>query len=369
MIFCSNPYEQFKSKKQQILKAIQKVCNSNNYILGKEVINFEKKFSKYIGSKFCIGVANGTDAIELTLLAIGIKPGDEVITVSHTALATVSGIISAGATPVLLDIRSDDYNIDTKNIEKNINKNTKAIIAVHLYGHSSDILVIKKICRKYKIKLIEDVSQAHGGKFNKKLLGSFGDFSTFSFYPTKNLGAIGDGGAICLNNVKFYQKLKSIREYGWNKNRKAYYFGKNSRLDEIQASILLEKLKYLDLDVKKRNIVARIYFKLLKNNKFIILPSIRDNVYHAFHLFVIKVKNRKKLLSYLNKNNIFPGIHYSIPIHQQPAYKKYIKCYKKLKITEAVSKSVISLPMYPELERKKIFNVARLINEFYKKKK
>ena len=270
--FFSNPTAQYTSKKKEINYAIKKVLNSSNYILGKNVKKFENDFSNFIGTKYSIGVANGTDAIEIALKAINISKGDEVISVAHTALASIAGIILAGAKPVLVDVNKDDFTIKVEDIKKNINKKTKAILVVHIYGQSANMDAIIKLSKKYNIKVIEDVSQAHGGKYKNKFLGSFGDLSTFSFYPTKNLGAIGDAGAICTNNLKFAEKIKKIRErYGWNKKRLADIDGRNSRLDEIQAAILRIKLKYLKTDIKKDRISLVSIKKLLKIKMLFIL--------------------------------------------------------------------------------------------------
>ena len=364
-ILCSNPLAQFHSKKKLIKKILYKVLDSPNYILGKNVESFEKKFSNFIGTKYAVGVGNGTDAIEISLRILNIGKGDEVITVSHTALATVSAIISSGATPVLVDVDEDKYTINIDLIEKNITKKTKAIVLVHIYGQSADIDKILKICKKNKLKLIEDVSQAHGGKWQNKNLGSFGDLSTFSFYPTKNLGAIGDGGIICTNKKQFYQKARQIREYGWNKKRVASISGRNSRLDEIQAAILIIKLKFLKKDTKKRQNIAKIYKNEI-NAKEVSHPYVTSYNNHAFHLYVVKVKRRKSLLNYLKKKNIFCGIHYPYPIHLQPGYKNNIIKKYELKITEQLSKQIISLPIYPELSLNKIKRISKLINNFYK---
>ena len=363
-IICSNPYEQFRSKKKAIYASVKKVLNSSNYILGKNVQDFEKKFSNFIGVKYGVGVANGTDAIEIALKSLNIGMGDEVITVSHTALATVSAIILTGAKPVLVDIDEDKFTINVDLIEKNISKKTKALLLVHIYGQSANLENIIKICKKNKIKLIEDVSQAHGGRWNNKYLGSYGDLSTFSFYPTKNLGAIGDAGFICTNNRKLFDRARQIREYGWNKKRIANISGRNSRLDEIQAAILNSKLKFLKQDTVKRQVIAKKYHNEIIC-KEVNHPKVLDYENHAFHLYVIKVKKRDLLNKYLRKNNIFCGIHYLIPIHQQPGYKSKIKINNRLKITEKVSKNILSLPIYPELSINKVKKISILINNFY----
>lgn len=362
--FFSSPISQYKSKKKEIDYAIKKVLISPKYILGENVTKFENDFANFIGTKYAVGVANGTDAIEIALKAIGITKGDEVISVSHTALASIAGIISSGAKPVLVDVNEEDFTIKVDEIEKNINKKTKAILVVHIYGQSAKMDEIIKLSKKHGIKVIEDVSQAHGGKFNNKYLGSIGDISTFSFYPTKNLGAIGDGGAVCTNKLKIAEKIKKIREYGWNKNRVADIDGRNSRLDEIQAAILRIKLKYLKSDTKKRQNIAKIYKSSISNNN-VIHPKIFKLEDHAFHLYVVKTKKRNLLLKFLRDNQIVCGIHYSTPIHLQPGYKKKIIIRNKLSNTEKLSKEIISLPIYPELKISKVKKICKLINYYF----
>ncbi len=364
MILCANPKYQFKSKKKEIILALKKTLDSNKYVLGDNVDRFEKEFANYIGVKFSAGVANGTDALELGLKALNIGWGHEVITVSHTALATVSAICSVGASPVLVDIKEDNYLINENLVKKKITSKTKAIICVHLYGQTANLEKLKKICKEKKIYLIEDVSQAHGVLYKNKRAGSYGVISTFSFYPTKNLGAIGDGGMVCSNNRSIIGNIKKIREYGWNKNRISNIRGRNSRLDELQASILRVKLKYLDIDNNKRKLIAKKYLETL-NSKKINLPNVINFNEHIFHLFVIRVKRRSKLIKFLNEKKIYPGIHYARPIHLQPAYKKILKKKEHLPITELVSKEILSLPIYPELSIKNVIKIAKTINNFF----
>jgi dTDP-4-amino-4,6-dideoxygalactose transaminase len=363
MIYTAKPNAQFNSYKKKIEKSILRVLNSKKYILGNEVKNLEKEFSRYIGTKFAIGVANGTDALELALKALNIGIGDEVITVAHTAVATVSAIRSVGADPVIVDINSDTYTIDCSQIKRNITKKTKAIIPVHIYGQSVEMDKIQKICKQNKIFLIEDVSQAHGAKFKKKKLGSFGDIACFSCYPTKNLGAIGDAGLITTNSNKYYSKIKMLREYGWANKYISSIEGRNSRLDEIQASILRIKLKNLDQDNLKRIKIAEFYNKNLDKNKYS-LPFVPKNNYHVFHLYVIKTNNRNKLLKYLKLNGVFAGIHYPKPIHLQKAYYKKIKTSSNLKNTEFVCNKILSLPIYPELTMREQRKIVSLLNKF-----
>ncbi len=363
MTLVSKPIEQFKSHKKNILDSIKKTLDSGQYILGKNVLKFEKNFANYIGAKYAVGVANGTDGIELALRSLDIGVGDEVITVSHTAMATVSAILSTGAKPIFVDIEDEFFGIDHNLIYQAINRKTKAIVCVHIYGQSVNLNEIVKISKKHKIHLIEDVSQAHGARFEKKRLGSIGIIGCFSLYPTKNLGALGDAGIVTSNNKKIAKKIRMMREYGWEKKFESHMYGRNSRLDELQAGILVEKLKSLDRDNLKRLKIASIYNKAI-TSKHVITPKKRRNSSHVYHLYVIKCKNRDKLLAYLKKNKIFAGIHYPVPIHKQRIYKN--KKLTHLKKTEGVAKNILSLPIYPELKISDAMKISKLINEFYK---
>jgi dTDP-4-amino-4,6-dideoxygalactose transaminase len=366
MISCSNPSSQFRKYQSEIEASVLSVMRSNNFVLGKEVSEIEQNFAKYIGVSNAIGVANGTDAIEIALRALDIGIGDEVITVSHTAVATVSAIESVGAKPILLDVEPDFYTLDVSKLNELCTNRTKAIIAVHIYGQSADLKSISEFCQKNQIYLIEDVSQAHGAKYFGKRLGSIGIIGCFSCYPTKNLGAIGDAGLITTNNHNLNKKIRMIREYGWEK-RISQSFGRNSRLDEIQAAVLNVKLKYLDLDNQKRSNLAQKYLKSLSGLP-LKLPKIRPDSQHVFHQFVIQVENRKELISYLNKKGISPGIHYPVPIHKQPAYIDKISCAKDMKVTENIANRIISLPVYPELTISEITKITDAILSFYNKK-
>ena len=362
-LFTSNPKLQFNKYSSEIESSVLRILRSGKYIFGEELEKFEQAFKKYIGSKFAIGVANGTDAIEIALRALNIRPGDEVITVSHTAVATVAAILATGAKPVLIDIENDFYTMDYKNIANHITTKTKAIIAVHLYGQPCEINKIQELCISKKIKLIEDVSQAHGSTFYGKKLGLFGDIACFSCYPTKNLGALGDAGVIVTNSEENAEKCKKIRQYGWGREISSEIFGRNSRLDEIQAGILNIKLKYLDENNKIRNELAKTYSLGLRDLP-LKTPLTRKNCYHVFHLYVIKTDQRDKLVKFLNSHNIFPGIHYPFPIHQQKTYSKRA-IFNSLKITEETSKKILSLPIYPELRTKDIRNIIEKINSFF----
>ena len=363
MILCSNPSEQFKSYQSEIEEAVISVMRSNRYVLGNEVAHLEKEFANYIGTTFAIGVANGTDAIELALRALNIGIGDEVISVSRTAVATVAAIECTGAKAVLIDIDSKSYTLDPVQLEESLTKKTKAIIAVHLYGHAADLDSILSFCHMHKIFLIEDASQAHGAKYNGKRLGSFGDFGCFSCYPTKNLGAIGDAGLVTTNNDDLASKIRMLREYGWV-NRTSVYPGRNSRLDELQAAVLRIKLKYLDLDNQKRRNLAAFYYDKLSSLP-IVLPIIRSNVESVFHLFVIQVEKPESLLNFLKKEGIIAGVHYPLPVHLHPAYENRILTAQDMSVTKSLVKKIISLPMYPELSNSDAKKVVDALKGFY----
>ena len=355
--------DEYNLYQKQIISIVNKVFKSGNLILGKELEKFEKNFSKYIGKKYAIGVNSGTDAILIGLMSLGVKKNDEVITVSNTAVPTVSAIVSAGAIPVFVDINEDDFLMDISKLEKKITKKTKVIIPVNLYGQSVNMKELKKVADKYNIKILEDCAQSAGAKYYHKMSGSFGEVSAFSFYPTKNLGAYGDAGMIVTDSKNIYRKCKMLRKYGMQKLYYSELHGVNSRLDEVQAAILNYKLKKLDSNILKRRKIARLYDKKINNPQFI-LPKENKGSYHAYYVYVIRCKKRKKLLDYLKKNNIFCNISYPFPIHLMRGYK-YLK-YKKgfLPITEKLSNEILSIPMYPSLNKYKINRVINILNEF-----
>ncbi len=359
----ANPNLQYQLHKKDIDHAINKVLTSKAYVLGDEVKKFETEFASYIGTKYSIGVANGTDAIEIALRALNIGHGNEVLTVSHTATATIAGIMASGAKPVFVDINEEYFTLNYNYIKKLISKKTKALVLVHLYGQGAYIDQIIKICKEKKIHLIEDVSQAHGARYKNKRLGSYGIISCFSCYPSKNLGAIGDAGVITTNNSKLRNKMIKLREYGWDSKRKSLFLGRNSRLDELQAAILRVKLTYLDDDNKKRNEIAKKYLKL-KGKCNIIFPETFINSEHVFHLFVIRTKKRNLLIKKLNEKNIFPGIHYPIANHIQPGFKHLVKHKTNLEITNKISSEILSLPIYPGLKSYDVKRICAVIKDF-----
>jgi dTDP-4-amino-4,6-dideoxygalactose transaminase len=364
-ILCSNPIYQYKSHKIKIDQAIKKVLNKGTYINGEECKKFEIEFSRFVGMPYCLGVANGTDALEIALKTIHISKDDEVITTCHTAAATVASIINVGAKPVIVDIDKNTFNLNTKLLEKAFSQKTKAIIAVHIYGNPCEIEIIKKFSKKNKIYLIEDCSQAHGANFLKKQVGSFGDISCFSFYPTKNLGAIGDGGAILFKSKKLNYRASLLREYGWKNKFYSKINGRNSRLDELQASILRVKLKKLHNDNLKRIKLASRYISKLKEIIKIKLPVVDSKNYHAYHLFVIKTETRDKLRKFLEKKGIFSLIHYPVPIHKQKGFMKKIKFIGSKKNIENITSKILSLPIYPELKLSEQNYIIKSLEEFY----
>ena len=363
MILCANPAAQFQSHQDEIEEAVLQVLRSNRYILGVEVDALESEFADYIGTQAAIGVANGTDALELAIRALDIGPGDEVITVSHTAVATVAAIEAAGAIPVLIDVDPVYYTLNPAQLQEALTPKTKALIAVHLYGQAADLDAIVQFCTENKLFLIEDVSQAHGAKWKGKRLGSIGHIGCFSCYPTKNLGAIGDAGLVTTNDLKLGNKVRMLREYGWQRRYISDIAGRNSRLDELQAAILRVKLRHLDYDNSKRQLLAEQYSKALSGPK-LHLPVTRPNSEQVFHLYVIRTGNRQQLIDHLSSHKIQAGIHYPMPVHLQPGYKARIRTSSNMRVTEQLAEEVLSLPMYPELSSADVALVIEVVNSF-----
>jgi len=355
--------QDYNQNKKKILKLCNAVFDSGNLILGKNVETFEKNFSNFINSKFSIGVNSGTDALLISLLALGIKKGDEVITTSNTAIPTVSAIVSSGAKPVFIDIKENDFLINEDKILEKINKKTKAIIIVNLYGQSPNLNLILNIANKKKIKIIEDCAQSFGSKYKSKYTGTFGHLAAFSFYPTKVLGAYGDSGMIVTNNKELYLKVKSLRQYGMTKHYYSNFHGINSRIDELHAAILNFKLKKIKEKIKKRREIANFY-NLNINNKKIIKPKENKWSKHVYYNYVIRCENRNKLIKFLNNNNIENKICYPYPIHLMKGYKKYHNKNNNLTITEKLSKEILSLPNYPEIKKNYLKKIVKVLNKF-----
>ena len=366
MILCANPAAQFQSYQEEIEAAVLKVMRGNRYILGTEVEALESEFADYIGTETAVGVANGTDALELAIRALDVGVGDEVITVSHTAVATVAAIEAAGATAVLVDVDPVFYTLNPAQLQEVLTPKTKAVIAVHLYGQAADLDEIGQFCAENKLFLIEDVSQAHGGKWKGKRLGSIGHIGCFSCYPTKNLGAIGDAGLVTTNDPKLGNKVRMLREYGWQRRYISDIVGRNSRLDELQAAILRVKLRHLDEDNGKRQQLAAQYSKLLAGHA-LQLPATRENAEQVFHLYVIRTGNRRELIDHLKTQDIQAGIHYPMPVHLQPAYKDRVRTATNMGVTEQLADVVLSLPMYPELLSVDVARVIEVVNTYLSK--
>ena len=363
IIPCANPKAQYLSYRHEIYSAIQRVLNSGWYVLGNEVSEFEKEFAQFNNTSHTIGVGSGTEALHIALRALDVGTDDEVITAAHTAVATASAIGLAGAIPIFLDIEPDHFTIDPELITAAITPKTKAIIPVHIYGQPCDMDAIMEIANKNNLKVIEDCAQAHGAEYKGKRIGSIGDVGCFSFYPTKNLGAIGDGGALVTNNNQLAEKIKLIREYGWEERYVSSKEGWNSRLDELQAAILRVKLKNLDMDNHRRRQHSEKYIELLKGLP-LELPIIRDNCSHVFHLFVIKTNNRNSLKEYLQNKGVNTTIQYPVPVHRQKYFQK-MHNGQPLPVTEQAAKNILSLPMYPELGENEILIVSKMLKDYF----
>lgn len=338
--------KEYHEEKVEILAAIEEVLESGWLILGSKVKKFEEGYSEYCGVKYTVSVDNGTNAIFLALKAIGIGIGDEVITVSNTAIPTVSAVVSTGATPVFVDILEESFLMDTSKLEDLITSRTKCIIPVHLFGQCVDMEGLNEIANRYNLFVIEDCAQSHGAIYKGKVAGSMGNLSTTSFYPTKILSTYGDGGAVCTNDENLYKKLLRLRFYGAEKTYYALEHGYNSRLDEIHASILLTKLPKLDKYITRRRELASNYNILLKNSG-LILPKEMEYGKHAYHIYTVRHKHRDRILEVLKKENILLNISYPYPIHIMTGYQ--FLGYKEgdLPITEQMAKEIFSLPIYP----------------------
>jgi len=356
-----NLKENYKSIKPEVDFGISRVLKSGWFILGKEVEEFEKKFARFSGAKYCIGVGNGMEAIQISLLACGIKPGDEVITTPLTAAATSLAIVSVGAVPVYVDIDSETYNIDEKKIEKSITKKTEAILPVHLYGQMCDMEAITKIAKEHNFQIIEDCAQAHGASINNKKAGTFGLCGAFSFYPSKNLGAFGDAGCIITNNAKLASKAQFLRDYGQIGRYEHKFKGFNSRLDEVQAAILRVKLRHLNKWNKKRAQIAKWYSEFLSDTS-LVLPSSKPKNNPSWHLYVVRSKNRDKLKKYLNNKGIATQVHYPKVLYKQDALKQFKK--DRCPIAEKTIEEIFSLPIYPELTKGQVKYICSVIKKY-----
>jgi dTDP-4-amino-4,6-dideoxygalactose transaminase len=345
------------------METFEKVYNRNWFILGQSVENFEEEFSKYCNTDHCISCGNGLDALSIILRGYNIGAGDEIIVPANTFIATALAVSYVGAKVILVEPNIKTFNIDVSKIEEAITKKTKAIIAVHLYGRPAEVDKLKLLCEKYKLKLIEDAAQAHGAIYQNKKVGSIGDAAGFSFYPGKNLGALGDGGAIVTNDTELAKKVRAIRNYGSNIKYHNEYKGVNSRLDEIQAEFLRVKLKYLDTWNKNRQGNAKLYLEKIHNSK-IILPYINSPQDSVWHIFIVRAEQRDALKKYLSGKGIETLIHYPIPIHLQEAYKELQYKSGDFPLTETLSNTSLSLPLWYGISEEEINYVIDSLNNW-----
>ena len=350
--------------REKLDQAYKNVMDRSYFIQGQECTAFEEEFASYCGAKYCVGVANGLDALLLVLKALEIGAGDEVIVPSNTYIATALAVSYTGATPVFVEPVLADYNIDVTRIEEAINENTKAIMPVHLQGRPADMDPIMELARKYNLRVIEDAAQAHGVLYKGKKVGTFGDAAGFSFYPGKNLGALGDGGAVVTNNKEIADKVRAIGNYGSDYKYHHIYKGTNSRLDELQAAFLRVKLKELDKWNQERVRIANKYFEGISNPKIVLPPKPDADFGHIYHVFVIRCKDRDELEKYLSDNGVGTVKHYPVPMHLQECYTDLGIKEGELPIAEEISKTVLSLPMYYGMTDEQIQYVIDTINNF-----
>lgn len=347
--------------REEIDSRIKNILDKGWYLQGEENENFTKNFANFCGTKFALGVANGLDALNLIIKAYGFGNGDEIIVPANTYIATILAISENGCIPILVEPDIKTYNINPDSIEEKITSKTKAIMVVHLYGQAVQMEKIWKIAKKYNLKIIEDSAQAHGAIYQEKRTGNLGDASGFSFYPGKNLGCIGDGGAVTTNDEELFNKIKAIANYGSDRKYHHIYKGVNSRLDEIQAAVLDIKLKHLDSDNNKRREISKYYRENIKNSK-IILPETYDEKSHVWHIFAVRTQNRDEFQKYLTEKGIQTIIHYPTPPHKQGAYKEWNNL--SFPITEEIHNTILSLPISPVMTDSEIEKVVEVVNEY-----
>jgi len=344
------------------MEALNRVIHSGWYVLGKEVEAFESEFAEYCGTEYCVGVANGLDALELIINAYGIGKGDEVIVPSNTYIASILAVSANGAEPILVEPVLETYNIDPQKIEEAITERTKAIMVVHLYGQTCDMDPIIEVANRYGLKIIEDCAQSHGAEYRGKKSGNLGHAAAFSFYPGKNLGALGDAGAVTTNDKGLYERIKALRNYGSQKKYENLHKGYNSRLDELQAPILRIKLKDLDSDNAYRRNIAEFYLDNIINTAITLPVRPIDTASHVWHLFVVRVKNRAQFQTYMQENGVQTLIHYPIPPHKQQAYAEWNE--RRYPISERIHNEVISLPISPVISECEVKLVVEAANAY-----
>lgn len=354
---------QSRAIKEDVLRRIGDVIDDARYILGKEVQEFEERFAAYCGTAHCVALANGTEAIHLALRALEIGRGDEVITAGNSFAATAFAIAHAGAETVFVDIDPSDFNVDVTLIEQAITERTKAILPVHLYGQPARMKEIRDIADRYGLRIIEDSAQGHGAEIDGRRCGSFGDIGCFSFYPGKNLGAFGDGGAVVTNSAELADRVRLLRNYGQRQKNRHDLLGFNSRLDTLQACVLLSKLQHIENWTEQRRGVAAWYREDLSNAD-LVLPQERDDVRHVYHLFVVRSRRRDELIASLAEQNIACGIHYPNPLSTAQHFIDAPTIPMGLPVCSKVANEIVSLPMYPELRRDQVSRIADAVREF-----
>ncbi len=367
----TDPKAGYIAHRSQIDAAIHRVLNSGWYVLGREVESFEQEFAAYTGVHHAIGVGNGTDALELALRACGVEAGDLVFTVSHTAVATVAAIELTGAVPVFVDIDPATCTMDPVALKDAFSRHypgrPKAVIPVHLYGHPADMSSIQTIAKQHGLYVVEDCAQSHGASLKGRMTGAWGDIAAFSFYPTKNLGAIGDGGMVVTDDSSLAERVRLLQQYGWRERYISDIPGGNSRLDELQAAVLRVKLRHLNKENMRRQILALTYNKLLSGTG-LILPEVRSGATHVYHQYTVRLPQRDALQNYLRNAGIDTSIHYPVPVHLQPAYRDRLPFVTLLTWTEQVAQQLLSLPMFPQLNGKQIRLICQSINRFFKER-
>ncbi|MEP6506976.1 MAG: DegT/DnrJ/EryC1/StrS family aminotransferase [Gemmatimonadales bacterium] len=366
-ILQTDPRAGYLQYRGEIDAAIERVLAGGWYIMGAEVAAFEQEFAAYVGPRHAIGVGSGTDALELSLRSCGIGAGDLVFTVSHTAVATVAAIESAGAIPVLIDIDPEMYTMDAQLLEIAIinasGGTPKAVIPVHLYGNPCDMTLINAVAERHGLRVVEDCAQSHGATLLGRMTGAWGHVAAFSFYPTKNLGTFGDGGMIVTDDPAIAENARLLQQYGWKERYVSEIPGKNSRLDELHAAILRVKLRHLDANNGRRRDIAESYTALLSDAD-IRLPKASAGAEHVFHQFVIRAPERDALRAHLRDAGIGSLVHYPVPVHLQPAYSSRLPPPAKLSNTELAAGQILSLPMYPQLTDEQVGRVAEAVIDF-----
>jgi dTDP-4-amino-4,6-dideoxygalactose transaminase len=351
---------QYRMLRDEILPAMDGVMSQAQFILGDEVTRFEEEFAAFCGARHCVGVASGLDALMLALRAVGVGPGDEVITAANTFIASALAITHAGATPVLVDVRNDDFNLDPQAVERAITPRTKAILPVHLYGQPARMDEIMDIARRHGLRVVEDACQAHGARYGAARAGAIGDAGCFSFYPGKNLGGYGDGGAVVTNDPQVAERLRLDRNYGSRVKYVHESDGYNSRLDTLQAAVLRIKLRRLEEWNERRRTLAALYRELLADAD-VLLPAEMRGVEHVWHLFVIRHPERDRLLADLHARGIGAGVHYPIPIHQQAPYAGVRTVPEGAPLSTLLAGQILSLPLYPEMTEAQVAEVAHAV--------